>query len=64
MQRLFLFLGLTAVFVAVPLRAESYVIADHQTGRILEDGAANRKAQIASLTKLALAMVALDWAEI
>ena len=64
MQRLFRFLCLTAVFAAVPLRAESYVIADNQTGRILEDGAANRKAQIASLTKLALAMVALDWSEI
>ena len=64
MQRLFRFLCLTAVFAAVPLHAESYVIADNQTGRILEDGAANRKTQIASLTKLALAMVALDWSEI
>ena len=64
MQRLFRFLCLSAVFAALPLHAESYVIADHQTGRILEDGGANRKAQIASLTKLALAMVALDWSEI
>jgi len=64
MQRLFRYLCCAAVFAAVPLRAESYVIADNQTGRILEDGAANRKAQIASLTKLALAMVTLDWSEI
>jgi len=64
MQRLFRFLCLTAVFAAVPLRAESYIIADNQTGRILEDGAANRKAPVASLTKLALAMVVLDWSEI
>lgn len=64
MLRLFRYLCCTAVFAAVPLRAESYVIADNQTGRILEDGAANRKSQVASLTKLALAMVALDWSEI
>ena len=64
MQRLFRYLCCAAVFVAGPLRAESYIIADNQTGRILEDGAANRKLPIASLTKLALAMVALDWAEL
>lgn len=63
MQRLFRFLVCAAVFASVSLRAESYVIADNQTGRILEDGAANRKAPIASLTKLALAMVVLDWSE-
>jgi len=64
MQRLFRFLCLTAVFVADPLRAASYVIVDNQTGRILEGEATNRKVQVASLTKLALAMVALDWSEI
>ena len=46
------------------LRAESSIIVDNQTGRILEGVHANDKLQIASLTKLALAMVTLDWAEL
>ena len=43
------------------LHAESFIIADNQTGRILAGHHANDKVSIASLTKLALAMVALDW---
>jgi D-alanyl-D-alanine carboxypeptidase (penicillin-binding protein 5/6) len=46
------------------LRAESFVIVDNQTGRILGGVNANQKLQIASLTKLALAMVVLDWADL
>lgn len=46
------------------LRAESSIIVDNQTGRILEGIHANDKLPIASLTKLALAMVTLDWAEL
>ena len=38
------------------------MIADNQTGRILEGVHANDKVPVASLTKLALAMVTLDWA--
>ena len=64
MQRLLRYLCCAAVFTAIPLHAESYVIADHQTGRILEERGGNHKGQIASLTKLALAMVALDWSEL
>jgi len=46
------------------LRAESSIIVDNQTGRILEGIHANDKLPIASLTKLALAMVTLDWADL
>lgn len=46
------------------LHAESSIIVDNQTGRILQDSGANRKVPIASLTKLALAMVTLDWSEL
>lgn len=46
------------------LYAASTIIIDNQTGRILEGVHANDKLPIASLTKLALAMVTLDWAEL
>jgi D-alanyl-D-alanine carboxypeptidase (penicillin-binding protein 5/6) len=46
------------------LHAESAIIVDNQTGRILEGVHANDKLPIASLTKLALAMVTLDSAEL
>lgn len=67
MQRLFsrLFPALLFTMLAAgALRGESWVIADNQTGRILEQKGGNGKVQIASLTKLALAMVALDWSEL
>jgi D-alanyl-D-alanine carboxypeptidase (penicillin-binding protein 5/6) len=47
-----------------PIQAESYLIADNQGGHILETVHANDKLQVASLTKLALAMVTLDWADL
>jgi len=67
MQRILLRLisPVLMVFLAAgSLRAQSTIIVDNQTGRILEGSGANRKAPIASLTKLALAMVALDWSEL
>lgn len=42
--------------------AEAYVIADSQTGCVLEEGEPRQKRQIGSLTKVATAMVVLDWA--
>jgi D-alanyl-D-alanine carboxypeptidase (penicillin-binding protein 5/6) len=58
-----LFLSLAIIFPTVGcLRAESYIIADSQTGHILESVHANDKVPIASLAKVALAMVTLDWA--
>jgi D-alanyl-D-alanine carboxypeptidase (penicillin-binding protein 5/6) len=52
-----------AMMVGV-LRSESSIIVDNQTGRILEGIGENRKLPTASLTKLALAMVTIDWSQI
>jgi D-alanyl-D-alanine carboxypeptidase (penicillin-binding protein 5/6) len=43
--------------------AEAYVIADAQTGYVLEEQAPRKKLQVGSLTKIATATVVLDWAE-
>ena len=43
--------------------AEAYLIADAQTGYILEEQESRKKLQVGSLTKVATAMVVLDWAE-
>lgn len=42
--------------------AEAYVIADSQTGYVIEEQKPREKRQIGSLTKVATAMVVLDWA--
>jgi D-alanyl-D-alanine carboxypeptidase len=44
--------------------AESYIVVDNQTGMILSSKKPNEKLQVASLTKIAAAMVSLDWAQI
>jgi serine-type D-Ala-D-Ala carboxypeptidase (penicillin-binding protein 5/6) len=41
----------------------AYVIADSTTGAVLESVAPTKKLQVGSLTKIATAMVALDWSE-
>ena len=43
--------------------AQAYIIADSQTGFVLEDHEAKQKRQVGSLTKIATAIVTLDWAE-
>src|SRR5438876_830884 len=43
--------------------AQAYVIADAQTGYILEKQEPKKKLQVGSLTKIATASVVLDWAE-
>ena len=43
--------------------AQSFIIADAQTGYILLESKSKDKHQIGSLTKIATAMVVLDWAE-
>jgi D-alanyl-D-alanine carboxypeptidase (penicillin-binding protein 5/6) len=58
------YLLLASVLLTGALHAESSIIVDNQTGRILEGVSANQKLPIASLTKLTLAMVALDWSEL
>src|SRR3954471_194615 len=45
------------------LARTAYVIIDAQTGWILEQADARDKRQVGSLTKVATAMVVLDWAE-
>lgn len=60
-----LFAALAALVVFLPpasrAQALAYVISDHTTGTILESSNPQKKLQIASLTKIATAMVTLDW---
>lgn len=42
----------------------AYVVFDDQTGVVLAEHAMNAKRQVASLTKIATAMVVLDWTEV
>lgn len=41
--------------------AKAYMVADATTGHILDSANAEKKVQVASLTKIATAMVVLDW---
>lgn len=43
--------------------ARAYVVADAGTGHILDSRGSDEKVQVASLTKVATAMVVLDWLE-
>jgi D-alanyl-D-alanine carboxypeptidase (penicillin-binding protein 5/6) len=43
--------------------ASSWIIVDDNTGHVLAASGQNEKRQIASLTKIATAMVVIDWAE-
>ncbi len=54
---------LAALFPHEAHAQAAYVIADSTTGSILESANATKKLQIGSLTKIATAMVVLDWAE-
>ena len=45
------------------MAASSWMIVDDNTGHVLAASGQNEKRQIASLTKIATAMVVLDWAE-
>lgn len=44
--------------------ASNYVVVDNQTGMILDSHDANRKVPVASLTKIATAIVVLDWSQL
>jgi D-alanyl-D-alanine carboxypeptidase (penicillin-binding protein 5/6) len=52
-----------ASVVRSAVAAQAYVIADAQTGYILEEQEPRKKLQVGSLTKIATASVVLDWAE-
>ncbi|CAN5426784.1 N/A [soil metagenome] len=44
--------------------AQNYIVVDNQTGQILGGKDPNAKVQVASLTKLATAMVVFDWVQL
>ncbi len=48
---------------AISADTAAWVVADSTTGTILQSGSPGKKLQIGSLTKIATAMVAIDWAE-
>jgi D-alanyl-D-alanine carboxypeptidase len=65
-QRISLYLFSILLFLsgARPLHAaQAYIIADAQTGAVLEEQKSKDKRQVGSLTKIATAIVTLDWAE-
>jgi len=66
-SRRFLILFLAFFASAAVLRsaaaAQAYLIADAQTGYILDEQEPRKKLQVGSLTKIATASVVLDWAE-
>jgi D-alanyl-D-alanine carboxypeptidase (penicillin-binding protein 5/6) len=62
------FLSLFALFsllvsVSGTFAAQAYIIVDSKTGYVFQEHNSRQKRQVASLTKIATAMVALDWAE-
>jgi D-alanyl-D-alanine carboxypeptidase len=59
-----IFAALVSFAAAAPLArgAEAYLIVDSQTGYVLDERNPRQKRQIGSLTKIATAMVVLDWA--
>ena len=64
-QFLIVFVGfvLTSSALRSAAAAQAYLIADAQTGYILEEQEPRKKLQVGSLTKVATACVVLDWAE-
>jgi D-alanyl-D-alanine carboxypeptidase (penicillin-binding protein 5/6) len=56
--------GASLAVIATGVAAQSYIVVDSQTGHILGSKDMTDKRQIASLTKVATAMVVLDWAAI
>jgi D-alanyl-D-alanine carboxypeptidase (penicillin-binding protein 5/6) len=65
--RRFLIISLAVLASASVVRsaaaAQAYIIADAQTGYILEEREPRKKLQVGSLTKIATACVVLDWSE-
>ena len=63
--RRFLFVAFVIVFATArtAFAAQASIIVDAQTGYVLQEFKSKDKRQIGSLTKIATAMVVLDWAE-
>ena len=67
MKRTFLSICLAILAAALPVQAQrtdaaAWVIADSATGVVLDSSSATRSLQVGSITKIATAMVVLDWA--
>lgn len=66
-SRRFIFFFIALVFLAGAVRssvaAQASIIVDAQTGFVLQEFKSKDKRQIGSVTKIATAMVVLDWAE-
>ena len=54
---------LAAILCTSRASGSSWIIVDDNTGHILASSSQNDRSQIASLTKIATAMVVIDWAE-
>ena len=59
----FVALSLLAHTTRLAAAAEAFIILDSQTGYVLQEQDARKKHQVGSLTKIATAVVVLDWAE-
>ena len=64
-KRRFLFAAFAIVFAAArsACAAQASIVVDAQTGYVLQEVKSKDKRQIGSLTKIATAMVVLDWSE-
>jgi len=67
-RRLLIFITICAAFcVPKPAHAqnfaEAYIVMDATTGHVLDGQNIQKKLQVASITKIATAMVVIDWAE-
>lgn len=60
----FLLIVLSLVLLSTQAWALNSIIVDNETGCILEEHGRNSQVPVASLTKIALAMVLLDWASL
>jgi len=61
--RKLLLLAVLLSTAATRVAASSWIIVDDETGHVLAASGQNEKRQIASLTKIATAMVVMDWAD-
>jgi len=61
----FAFLALLCLIASAvgTLAAQAYIIVDSKSGYVLQEHESRQKRQVGSLTKIATAMVVLDWAE-
>lgn len=59
----FVTLVLSAAAFQSAVAAQAYIVVDAQTGYVLAEHESKQKRQVGSLTKIATASVALDWAE-